>query len=173
MTFYFDTHGRELTKLFGRAGSFGKEERDQLRTLDQTVAEDCLTCTQFPGFPAELAQRVYTTILTYSTECRPVNADSNTLAKVYDELHDHLEGISTMFGQLHDVFHDLKNMNLVGFSDDPKMPLRRLLGEGEQALYEMVEKMGGPPPDYGTCTKCQGPIQRDGTCDGTFCNDDR
>lgn len=171
MTYYFDTQGQELTKLFTRESSFGKGERDQLAFLDKTVAEDCLTCTQFPGFPAELAERVYTLILTYSMECRPVNAESNTLAKDYEELHDHLEGISTMFGQLHDVFHDLKNMNIPGFSDDPKMPLRTLLGEGEQVLYERVEKMKGPPPDYGTCTRCQSPIDRDGTC-SSFCNDD-
>jgi hypothetical protein len=146
MTAYFDGKGAlfgEIQKKLPRSddkdplGSWSRDGLNLLDQLDNDVVTDVTMCTAFEGFPPDLAEQVHRTVLKYSSASQPVNGSTPE----YDEPWQHARGIGNMLSDLHTIFHEVARRNIVGFSDDPRSPLRVMYAKGEEVREQLVEKL--------------------------------
>ena len=146
MTAYFDAKGAlvgEIQKKLPRSdekdplGTWSRDGLNLLDLLDNDVVTDVTMCTAFHRFPADLADKVHRTVLKYSAASQPVNGS----APEYDEPWQHARGIGNMLSDLHTIFHEVARRNIVGFSDDPRSPLRAMYAKGEEVREQIAEAL--------------------------------
>lgn len=134
MTQYFDRATAALSQI-RFSGDYGEFSRS-VDLVDSRVCYDTSVCSELDGFPAALRDRLNSVILRYSSSCRPVGSDRSR----YESPADHLRGVGSMVSDLHDLFHELAESGVRGFSDDPTFPLRVLYSRSESRREELLEQ---------------------------------
>lgn len=121
MTYYFDNKQRELSMIRVDEMTNGAAAK-ALEAIDEAVVWDVSIASELPGFPPHLIDAVGKCILEHSSACQPIGAEGPN----YETPDAHRRGIGTLIDRLHTVFHDVTQAAVVGFTDDPRAPLRFL-----------------------------------------------
>jgi hypothetical protein len=139
MTAYFDKKGIDLANMERSLKNgvlsltaFGT----QIDELEQELVWDVTIATEFPGFPPDLATEVNEAILKRGTVTQPLNASRPS----FETVEDHVYNLSSLVGDFHSIFHKVSQRKIVGFSDDPRSPLRVLYAKSEEKREMMVER---------------------------------
>jgi hypothetical protein len=148
MTAYFDSRHEEINKLaandINTAGVQGAYDlMRRLVELESAIVWDVTIAAEMPGFPEDLRDQVHRVVLKYGTETLPVNMPPGTGAQ-YDEFPDHCRGLNSMVWDLHTIFHEVAKLQLGGFSDDPRCPLRIIYSRGDERREQMVAAPDSP-----------------------------
>jgi len=131
MTAYFDNLGSALLQARELEGDLKLDNR--LREIEEGLVYDVTLCFESPGFPADLRERGHRIILKHGVHTRPLNDATHPTV---DSLYDAFRAVAQMGSDLHDLFHAVcrreTDEGLVGFSDDPRSPMRVLACRGEE-----------------------------------------
>lgn len=136
MTAYFDAKHTELRKV-GEAliAKESLENHKALEEFESTLVYDVSVASEMPDFPVDLRNRINRLVLKHGIASQPVNGKGPEI----ETIEEHIETLHKLVWDLHTIFHDLAKKNLVGFSDDPRMPLRVLFGQSEARREALVE----------------------------------
>jgi len=147
MTSYFDDKHERLHAAegaFHRTGDHAAFAK-ALDEIDTEVVHGVTICSEMPGFPEDLRDRLHLIVLKHSVASLPVNC----LIPGYESEEDHARGIHRLVLDLHTLFHDVARRQLDRFSDDPLTPLRCLYASGEgrrEALVSGERQVGSAAP---------------------------
>ncbi len=140
MTSYFDD-AREELRTARRLSDYGVmiEAFDR---IERQVVTDCTLAAMSSGFPTPLRLRIHHVVLKYGIQTLPRTAppaDFETEDEHRKRLDDLVEG-------LHSIFHDVGNLGLDGFNDQPPTPMRRLYALGDLEREQLAA--GETLPDH-------------------------
>lgn len=142
MTAYFDDRHTELRKITDAIKIAESEDEhgvapyrlyDQVNAYDRALVWDVTLAAQSPGFPEAQRTAIHKLVLRYSAECQPVNSKGLE----YETVHERIDDLHTLTWDLHSVFHEIAQMHMEGFSDDPRSPLRVLYAAGEEIREQL------------------------------------
>ncbi len=142
MTYYFDNKQEELRKVreaYEATADYGALAKG-LDGVDEEVVRDVTLAAESPNFPKDIQYEINLTVLKYSAVSQPHTGVSPTFLD-YDDAEAHIRGISDLIHNLHTLFHSLAQMELAGFTDDPRMPMRTLFDQGAETRERIVERM--------------------------------
>lgn len=130
MTAYFDQLGTQLS--LARALPQDKAHY-RLIEIEERLVYDVTLCFESPGFPPDLRDKGHRIILKHGVHTRPLNDATHPTV---DSCDDAISAVAQMGSDLHNLFHAVcrreTDEGLVGFSDDPRAPMRVLACRGEE-----------------------------------------
>lgn len=133
VTAYFDETHEIIREAFGK-GYDGYREQEQ---VECKLVFDCIVCSEMPGFPPELRERIHKVVLEKGARSQPIGAPGPE----FESLEQHHDLIQSLCFDLHTIFHDVAMWardNNAPFSDDPRMPLWVLYARGEEVMESLV-----------------------------------
>ena len=135
MSGYFDDWDSRLaqaaTTVVDDRGVIGWEALEEQLVWDVTLAAES------PGFPDDLRDAIHAAIVEHAVQARPLNHATNPRV---DEREDVFRELGRLSFELHSIFHEVANRNLVGFSDSPLAPLRVLFARGEARREDLARR---------------------------------
>lgn len=134
MTEYFDSIDQRAAAIFRSKHSLHIKTQ-MLNQVEEDLVKQVSICTAIPGFPGDLAKWVDQAVLDYST-ILPVNA----VQRNYDTLGDYYSALGNLSATMHTIFHTLSQRGYENFSDDPRLPLRRLYAQAEERREKEVDR---------------------------------
>lgn len=141
MTTYFDDLSSKIDGLRREAlcadDGYSDEIAAALDVVERDVVRDVTLCAEWPGCPENVRDAIHRSLLKFSPHAQPINALPQ--CPEYADLDALCGGLDTMASRLHTIFHDLGNLHLDDFNDDPRMPLWRLIGVGDDRRESMAE----------------------------------
>jgi hypothetical protein len=140
VTAYFDqkhSEARRVEEAIAACADVGPtwiRAAKELEAIDRAVIWDVSICAEMPDFPADLREGIHKTILAKSVEGQPLNAKGLD----FESIADRVKLLQDLIWELHSMFHELANMRLEGFSDDPRAPLYALYASGEELREKLA-----------------------------------
>lgn len=131
MTHYFDEISSRLGKL---AHQIRTQERipniyDTLRDIELKLEHEVNVCTEMPGFPLDIRDRIDHVFLTRGIYSRPElpgfpQGDA-------EDILDHIRKLQIFSEDLHTQFHEVARRGVPRFSDSPLCPQRCLSADAQ------------------------------------------
>ncbi len=140
MTAYFDKKLERLRQWTMSAEINPSEEvLGRLVTFENELVRDISICSAMPEFPEEIAAKLDDVILWFEGELKGARLLPATF------VHERAELMSQFVTTLHGVFHELGELGVVGFSDDPFEPHRTLHQMAVTRRSQRVETSSNAP----------------------------
>ncbi len=129
MTAYFDTRDRELRKA-----STASEGYLDFPVIERMLVDDVTFAAESEGFPPDLRVAVHEAVLRWGVDSLPECAPAD-----FEEDAEHYRRLCRLSSDLHTIFHDVGNREIVGITDDPRGWRQRVLNSGVAFREHLAE----------------------------------